>query len=120
MLLSVPSVSLWLVVFLHNATAIIFLSLQEEDVFWWTVGGDRDVLKPGRKVAFAVSKQTKGFVFCTLPDLGGIEVRPVPCLRNSWSKYSCHAGSFSSASVVQCVLRVPCSNLLTWGPSLSR
>ena len=46
---------------------------QEEDVFWWTVGGDRDVLKPGRKVAFAVSKQTKGFVFCTLPDLGGIE-----------------------------------------------
>ena len=43
-------------------------------MFWWTVGGDRDVLKPGRKVAFAVSKQTKGFVFCTLPDLGGIEV----------------------------------------------
>jgi len=53
---------------------------QEEDVFWWTVGGDRDVLKPGRKVAFAVSKQTKGFVFCTLPDLGGIEACPRPCL----------------------------------------
>ena len=43
-------------------------------MFWWSVGGDPDVLRPGRKVAFAVSKQTKGFVFCTLPDLGGIEV----------------------------------------------
>ena len=46
------------------------------------------MLKPGRKVAFAVSKQTKGFVFCTLPDLGGIEVCPRPCLSIDYYRNS--------------------------------
>ena len=49
---------------------------QEEEVFWLLMAGERAALKEGRLVEARVRNVTAAAAFCTLPDLGGLEVPP--------------------------------------------